>query len=79
MTGTHDVTTCAGIVYGKHFKTHLSQISLISAKNDFSGARILDARYLRTVYAIAILTSPLHRVNSNSTLQHGTNISISET
>ena len=38
MTGTHDITTCADIVYGKHFRTHLSQISLVSAKNDFSGA-----------------------------------------
>ena len=36
MTGAHDVTTCADIVYGKHFRT---QISLVSAKNDFSGAR----------------------------------------
>ena len=32
MTGTCDVTTCADIVYGKHFRT---QISLVSAKNDF--------------------------------------------
>ena len=39
MTGTCDVTMCADIVYGKHFRTHLSQISLVSAKNDFSGAR----------------------------------------
>ena len=35
---TRDVTTSADIVYGKHFITHLSQISLVSAKNDFSGA-----------------------------------------
>ena len=33
MTGTHDVNTCADIVYGKRFRTHLSQISLVSAKN----------------------------------------------
>ena len=32
MTGMHDVTTCADIVYGKHFRTHLSQINLVSAK-----------------------------------------------
>ena len=38
MTGMHDVTTCADIVYGKHFRIPLSQISLVSAKNDFSGA-----------------------------------------
>ena len=31
MTGTRDITTCAGIVYGKHIRTHLSQISLVSA------------------------------------------------
>ena len=74
MTGTRDVTKCADIVYGKHFRT---QISLVSAKNNFSGARpYLDARYSRTVYAIAILTSPLRRVNS--ALQRGTNISISK-
>ena len=39
MTGMRDVTKCADIAYGKHFRTHLSQISLVSAKNDFSGAR----------------------------------------
>ena len=39
MAGTRDVTTCADIVYGKHFRTHLSHISLVSAKNDFSDAR----------------------------------------
>ena len=32
MTGMRDVTMCADIVYGKHFRTHLSQISLVSAK-----------------------------------------------
>ena len=37
MTGMRDVTTCTDIVYGKRFRTHLSQISLVSAKNDFSG------------------------------------------
>ena len=37
MTGMRDVTTCADIVYGKYFRTHLSQISLVSAKNDFLG------------------------------------------
>ena len=65
MTGTRDVTTCADIVNGKHFRAHLSQISLVSAKNDtcISGARIfLDARYSRTVYTIAILTSLLRGV-----------------
>ena len=36
----------------------------------------LDMRYLRMVYAITILTSPLHGVNS--TIQCGTNISKSE-
>ena len=77
MIGTRDVTTCADIVYGKHFRTHFSLISLVSAKNDFSGARpYLDVRYSRTVYAITILTSPLRRVNS--ALQRGTNISISK-
>ena len=49
MTGMRDVTTCADIVYGKHFRTHLSQIYLVSAKNDFSGAhtwtRITRERY----------------------------------
>ena len=40
MTGTRDVTTCADIVYVKHFRTHLSQISLVSAKNDFLGAHM---------------------------------------
>ena len=39
MTGMRDVTTCADIGYGKHFRTYLSQINLVSAKNDFSGAR----------------------------------------
>ena len=39
MTGMCDVTTCTDIVYGKHFRTHLSQISLFSAKTDFSSAR----------------------------------------
>ena len=34
ITGTRDVTTCADIVYGKHFRTHLSQISLVSAKKN---------------------------------------------
>ena len=29
MTGTRDVTICADIVYGKHFRTHLSQISFL--------------------------------------------------
>ena len=38
MTGMRDVTMCANIVYGKHFRTHLPQISFVSAKNDFSGA-----------------------------------------
>ena len=38
MTGMCDVTTCADIVYGKHFRTHLSQISVVSAKNYFLGA-----------------------------------------
>ena len=32
MTGTCDVTTCADIAYGKHFRIHLSQISLILLK-----------------------------------------------
>ena len=32
MTGIRDITTCADIVCGKHFRTHLSQISLVSAK-----------------------------------------------
>ena len=36
MIGMHDVTTCSDIVYGKHFRTHLSQISLVSAEKDFS-------------------------------------------
>ena len=36
----------------------------------------LDACYSRTVYAIAILTSPLHRVKC--ALQRGTNISKSD-
>ena len=70
MTGMHDVTTFADIVYGKHFRTHLSQISLVSTKNDFSGCPYVD---VRTLYAIVILTSPLHRVNSAQ--QRGTNIS----
>ena len=39
MTGKRDVTTYADIVYLKHFRTYHSQISLVSAKNDFSGAR----------------------------------------
>ena len=39
MTGTRDVTTCADIVYRKYFRTHLSQISLVFAKNDFLCAR----------------------------------------
>ena len=77
MAGTCDVTMCADIVFGKHFRTHLSQISLVSAKNNFSGARtwtrVTQERY---IYSIAILTSPLRRVNS--ALQCGTNISISE-
>ena len=76
MTGTCDVTMCTDIVYGKHFRTHLSQISLASTKNHFSGTRTWTRINLRTVYTIAILTSLLRRVNS--TLQHGTNISISE-
>ena len=42
----------------------------------FLGWPYLDARNLRTVYAIAILTSLLHRVHS--ALQCGTNISTSE-
>ena len=77
MTGTCDVTMCADIVYGKHFRTHLSQISLISAKNDFSGVctqtRVTRERYTPSR---AILTSPLRRVTS--ALQCGTDISISE-
>ena len=65
MTGMRDVTTCADIhvVYGKHFKT---QISIISAKNDFLGARTWTC-VTRECYTI--LTSPLHRVNS--ALQYG--------
>ena len=35
MTGMRDVTTCADIVYGKHFSTDFSQISLVSAKDDY--------------------------------------------
>ena len=54
MTGTHDVTTCADIVYGKHFRTHLSQISLVSAKNDFSGAHTWTRVTQETVYSITI-------------------------
>ena len=51
MTGNRDVTTCADIrSIQKHFRTHLSQISLVSAKNDFSGActwtRITRERYM---------------------------------
>ena len=34
MTGICHVTTCADIVYGKHFRTHLSLISVVSTKND---------------------------------------------
>ena len=52
MSSTRDVTTCADMVYGKHFSTctHLSQIRLVSAKNDFSGARtwthVTQERYI---------------------------------
>ena len=78
MTGMHNITMCEDIVYRKHFRTHLSQISLVSAKNDFSGARtwmrITLERY--TLTAIAILTSPLRSVNS--ALLRGINILKSE-
>ena len=52
MTGMRDVTTCADIVYGEHFRTHLSQFSLVSAKNDFSGARTW-ARVTREQYTLS--------------------------
>ena len=60
MRARHVITH---IVHGKHPNTHLSQISPVSAKIIYRGP-YLDMRYLRTVYAIAILTSVLHRANS---------------
>ena len=61
----------------KHFKTHLSQISLVSAKNDFLGARtwicITRERYTLSRFW-------LHRwVEWTARYNRGTNISISKT
>ena len=59
MTGTCDVTTCADIVYGNHFRTHLSQISLVSAKMisrvPVPGCMLLDngVRYRDSNYTVA--------------------------
>ena len=53
MTGINDITVCADIVYGKHFKTPLSQESPIFAKIHFSDARTDSG----TVYAIVNWTS----------------------
>ena len=69
MYCTCDVLTSTDIAYGKNPKIHLSQISPVFC---FLGDLYLDARYSRTVYAIAILTSPLCTVSS--ALQHGTNM-----
>ena len=75
MIGTRDITTCADIVYGKHFRTHLLQISLVSAKNDFSGTRtwtrVTRERYIH--YRDSDFTV------ANGALQRVTNISISKT
>ena len=62
MTSTHDITTCTDIVYGKHFRTHLSQVPVPERALLENGIRYRD--------------SDLRRVNS--ALQRGTNISISE-
>ena len=72
-TVTRDVTMCADIVYGKHFRTHLSQISLVSAKTNsqvpIPGCALLENGicYRYSDFTVA-----------NSALQRGTNISISE-
>ena len=73
MTGTCDVITCADIVYGKHFRTPLLQISLISAENDFSAP----------IPGYALLENGIHYHDSDFTvaecvLQHGTSILKSE-
>ena len=73
MTGTCDITTCADVVYGKHFRTHLSQISLVSAKIisqvPIPGHTLLenDICYHDSDFTVVY-----------SALQHGTNTSISE-
>ena len=70
MTGTRDVTTCADIVYGKHFRTHLSQISLVSA--------LLGACTWTPVLENGIRYRDSDFTIANGALQHGTNILISE-
>ena len=49
---------------------------LVSTKNHFSGANALTHVTRERVWAIANLTSPLHRTKSK--LHAGTNISLSE-
>ena len=75
MTGTRDVTTCADLVYGKHFRTHFSQSFLLKMISwvPVPGRVLLENGicYRDSDFTVA------HRVNSE--LQHGTNILISET
>ena len=70
-TGTPNVTTCADILY--NYTENISELR----SAPFLLKRVpvyiyVDARYSGTLYATAILTLPLHRVNS-------ANISKSET
>ena len=67
MTGMRDVTTvyvCRHSIWKKFQNSPFADLASFLLK------------MISRVYAIAILTSPLHRVNS--ALQLGTNISISE-
>ena len=59
INGTRDVTMCADIVYGNILELTFHRLA------SFLGCPFLDLHYSRTVYAIAILTSPLRIARYN--------------